>query len=237
MRIDSWALPSNTEGHPHFEVSNKSLTIDSLSLDNVKNFHLKSSENDKVSVSSTNGALVYAGTLPIPTLDTADLRNGWLYHKTATGTDKFNYYLYANSNSSHQYTLGDLKSVNFTSSTDTYSSITSLPFVVVYSKPTGTGDAGAFYHSARKYLVDLTKTNIVGGEQINFYSGEKTEQNNNNRYVELSFLINEGDNLDTEEILWITIHSDSSALIDTKILMTHFGYNLKNEVIRNVKLC
>ena len=237
VKIDSWALPSNTEGHPHIEVSNSSIKINSEELEEVKNFHLKSSENDKVSVSSTNGAMVYAGTLPIPTLDTTDLRDGWLYHKTATGSGKFNYYLYANSNSSHQYTFADLKTVNFTASTDIFSSITSIPFIVVYSKPTGSGDAGAFYHSARKYLIDLTKINIVGGEQINFYCGEKIKQNNNNRYVELSFIINEGDNLETEEILWITIHSDSSALINTKILMTHFGYNLKNEVIRNVKLC
>ena len=204
-------------------------------LDGLKNIHLKKTENDKVSINSTNGQMVYAGSFPIPLLDTDDFRDGWLYHKTAVGSDKFNYYLYANTNSSYQYKFSDLKTVDFTASIDSFVGFSAVPFVVVYSKPTGSGDAGAFYHSKRTFTMP-NSTPIVGGEQLNFYSGVKREKNNNNRYVELSFLITEGDNLDTEEILYITIHTDSLAPINTKILMSHFGYNLKNEIQRNVKL-
>lgn len=207
-----------------------------LILDKLNKFNLQKYENDKVSLSSPNGIAVCADTSPSPTLDTQDLRNGWLYHKIATNTNKFNYYFYGNTGSSYQYTLGDLKSVNFTASVDNYSSIASCPFIVVYSKPTGSNDSQVWYHSKRVFTININTTPIVVGEQVNFYSGEKIIMNNNNRYVELSIVLSEGDNLDTEEILYITLHSDSSAPINTKILTTHIGYNLKNEIIRNIKL-
>jgi len=207
-----------------------------LILEELKKFHLQQYENDKIALSGVNGIAVIAGSAPAPTLDTIDNRDGWLFHKTATGTDKFNYYFYANTSSSYQYTLGDLKSLHFTASVDNFSDITSVPFIVVYSKMTGSGDAGAFYHSRRIFTVNINTTPIIVGEQVNFYRGNKPQLNNNNRYVDLSIELSDGDNLDTEEILYITLHSDSSAPINTKILTTHFGYNLKNEIIRNMKL-
>ena len=78
------------------------------------------STNDKVSVSSTFGIAVYADSLPVPTIDIADNRNGWLYTKIAANTDKLNYYSYGSSSSSHQYTLGDIKNVHFVASVDNY---------------------------------------------------------------------------------------------------------------------
>lgn len=192
--------------------------------------------NDKVSLISTNGPLVYAGSLPTPIVD-PDLREGWLYQKTEAlpSAHKFNYYLYANTSSSKAYTFKDIKTVHFTGSIDNYLQINSVPFIICYSKPTGVNDAEVWYHSKRTFTLDLTKHPIVAGEQINMYSGEKPNLKNSNRYVELSNLIVAGDGLETEEILYITIHSDSGAA-NTKILISSLGYNLNNEIKRTIKL-
>ena len=193
----------------------------------------KDLNNDKVSLSSTGGAMVIAGTLPVPTLD-VDGRRGWLYQKVLADSGKFNYYIYGNTGSSYQYTLGDLKTVHFVGSIDNWTDGASAPFIVIYSKPTGVGDAEVWYHSRRRYALD-TSQRIVVGEQVNWYFGDKPDMNNNNRYIKLSTYLIDGDNLDSEEILYITIHSDSSAL-NTKILLSSVGYNLKNEIYRNIEL-
>tara|TARA_R110002153_G_scaffold214871_3_gene367506 strand:- start:1 stop:678 length:678 start_codon:yes stop_codon:yes gene_type:complete len=193
--------------------------------------------NDKVSVTSTFGIAVYADTLPTPTLDIADSRNGWLYTKIAANTDKFNYYSYGAASSSHQYTLGDIVTLNFVGSVDNFLGGTSLPFIIVYSKPTGVGDAGVFYHSKRTFGCNMVvPNNIVGGEPCNWFHGRKPNLKNHNRFIELTTTTVEGDNLDTEEILFISVHSDSSSGVGTQILLTSIGYNLKDEIKRNIML-
>ena len=192
---------------------------------------------DKVSVTSANGVAVYADTAPAPTLDTADNRDGWLYNKVGAGTDKFNYYMYGNTGSSKQYTFADLKGLHATGSVDTFVDITSVPFFVAFSKPTGAGDAGAFYHSKKIITCNLVSpNNVIAGEPCNWYHGTKPIFNNNNRDIELTHITNEGDCLDTEELLFLTVHSDSGAGIGTKILLSDMGYNLDNVVKRNIRL-
>ena len=64
----------------------------------------------------------------------------------------------------------------------------------------------------------------------------KPELKNDNRYIELETYSSEGDNLDTEVILAVSLHSDSGSAINTKILVSHAGYNLGNEIHRHIKL-
>ena len=192
-------------------------------------------QNDKVKLSSSGGVAVIADSSPSPTADDND-REGWLFHKTIEGSDKFNFYIYGNTATSHQWTMGDLKSVSMTCSVDTWSNSASVPFIVVYSVPTGSGDAGAWYHSKRTYSINTSNHKILCGEHINLYCMSKPELKNDNRYIELETYSSEGDNLDTEAILAVSLHSDSGSAINTKILVSHAGYNLGNEIHRHIKL-
>ena len=192
---------------------------------------------DKASVYSANGIAIFADSSPAPTLDTADQRDGWLWEKIGAGTDKFNYYMYGATGSSKQYTFADLKGIHATGSVDAFVDITSVPFFCAYSKPTGSGDAGAFYHSRKTFSCNLVSpNNVIAGEPCNWYHGAKPIFNNNNRDIELTNLSLDGDCLDTEELLFITVHSDSGGAIGTKILLSDMGYNCDNVVKRNIRL-
>jgi len=206
------------------------------SLNNIdKNINKVIIQNDKIKLSSSGGVAVIADSSPVPTSDDND-REGWLFSKVSADSSKFNYYIYGNTATSYQWTLGDLKSVSMTCSIDTWSSSSSVPFIVIYSVPTGSGDAGAWYHSRRVYSINTSNQKILCGEHINLYCLAKPELKNDNRYIELETYSSEGDNLDSEVILAVSLHSDSGSANGTKILVSHAGYNLGNEINRHIKL-
>ena len=180
-----------------------------------------------------SGASVYADSLPIPTED-PDGRAGWLFSKTA-GAEKFNYYMY--SQGSLPITLGHLNSVFFTGSVDNYVSGASVPFVVIYTKPTGVGDAGVWYHSKIIYAIHNT-ADIQLGELCYFYGGVKPSHiTSSYRHILLNNKIVEGDALPAEEILYMSIHSDSSGADTTRILITDMGFETHlGKIKRNIKL-
>tara|TARA_R110002126_G_scaffold163306_3_gene311238 strand:+ start:227 stop:910 length:684 start_codon:yes stop_codon:yes gene_type:complete len=195
------------------------------------------SVDGKLHVSQTNftnylklseSAAIYADSLPVPTAD-PNGRPGWLYKKVAANTDKINYYYYAQG--SHPITLGELSVLNCTVTVDAWTSVNSVPFMVIYTKPTGVGDAGAWYHSKRSYGMDAS-TKIMLGESINLYAVNVTDgtgttlpgfSNNQKRYINLSVKTDTGDALDSEEILTISIHTDSASPLGTQILVENVG--------------
>ena len=177
-------------------------------------------------LTSSSGVGVYADTLPTPTVD-GNNRAGWFYKKTIGNTDKFNYYFY--SQGSHPVLLGDLHSLVANVSIGAWASNASVPFFVIYTKPTGVGDAGAWYHSKCAYAIDSSK-NILLGEPVNLYCiKEPSCSHNGNRDIELSTIINTGDCLPEEEILTISLQSDSAAPINTEVLVANLGYELNNK--------
>ena len=190
--------------------------------------------NSKVKRSSTEGTAIIAGTLPVPTADNNG-REGWLYTKT-TGAEKFNYYLWTQG--SHAITLGRLHTIYMVASIDTYTNGSSVPFIVVYTKPTGVGDAAVWYHSKIVHAIDSSQI-IMLGEKIQLYS--HTLPPNafyGYRQVPLNVVIKDGDALNTEEILYITLHSDSSGADNTQILVSDFGFetNHQNKIDIRLKL-
>ena len=188
--------------------------------------------NSKVKRSSTEGTAIIAGTLPVPTADNNG-REGWLYTKTA-GAEKFNYYLW--SQGSHAITLGRLHTIYMVASIDTYTNTSSVPFIVVYTKPTGVGDAQPWYHSKIVHAIDTSQI-IMLGEKIQLYS--HTLPPNafyGYRQVPLNVVIKDGDALNTEEILYITLHSDSSAANNTQILISDFGFETNHQNKIEIKL-
>ena len=167
--------------------------------------------NNNILLTSPPNA-VYADSMPVPTADINN-RPGWLFKKTA-GAEKFNYY----SQGSHPITLGDIKSLSSNLVIDTWTNGQSAPFFVVYTKPTGVGDAGAWYHSKRAYALEASKK-ILLGESINLYAiADPVYTYNCDRHVKLGAIVDTGTPLDSEEILTITLQSDSSSAINTQIL-------------------
>jgi hypothetical protein len=199
----------------------------------TKNHEVK--HNDKVKINSVGGLAVQADSSPLPTVD-GDDRDGWLFTKVASDASKFNYYIYGASGCSHPFTFADLKSVHMCCSVDRWDNTASVPFINVYSKLTGSGDAGSFYHSRKDYAINISNQKICVGEHINLYAGDRPELKNDNRNIPLESLTNNGDCLDSEEILFIVVASDSGSAMGTKILLSEAGYNLGNEIKRNIKM-
>ena len=187
---------------------------------------------DKVSYMSEGGTAVIADSSPAPTTDN-DARQGWLWKKTVADASKFNYYIFGSTGSSHAWKLSDLKSLHVTCSIDKWDSIKSAPFMVVYTVPTGSGDA-SWYKSKKAYTL-TTAHKILVGEHVNLYFGEQPHLNNNNRYLHLDNVVVEGTAADDEQIFMISIHSDSDAPIATQILVSDAGYKLNGEIKRNIK--
>jgi hypothetical protein len=104
---------------------------------------------------STNAAVYADGTAGVP--DPLNTTSGWYYKNSSDLTDKVNWYYASNSNPAVTMTLA-----NFTSQ---YAVVdvraAGSPFFVVYTKPTGSGDAGGWYKSRLVYspadpYMDLT---------------------------------------------------------------------------------
>ena len=176
----------------------------------------------------SESAAIFADTLPVPTAD-PNGRPGWLHTKPVANSDKLNYYYYAQG--SHPVTLGELTILNCTLTIDAWTNTQSVPFMVIYTKPTGVGDAGAWYHSRRTFGIPST-TKIMLGESINLYAVNATDgtgttlprfSNNQKRYVNMSVKNDNGDALDSEEILTIAIHSDSASPLGSQILVENVG--------------
>ena len=178
-----------------------------------------------------SGASVYADSIPQPSPDNDD-RDGWLFNKIMTGTDKFNYYFY--SEGSNAMTLNNLTNLKANITIDNYQSIQSLPFFTVYTKPTGNGDAGAWYHSRRAYNIDNNQMIFVG-ERIEIYSINKPHSITQERQISFNNILDFGECLGNEEILTIAIQSDSSSPENTKILVESLGLEF-GEVKINYKL-
>jgi len=190
--------------------------------------------NGKVKLTGS-GASVYADSFPTPTEDLNN-RRGWLFTKTS-GAEKFNYYIYGEGNQA--LALSNLRNVFFTGSIDNYVSGTSNPFIVVYTKPTGIGDAGAWYHSKVAYVIDNFQ-NIQIGEICLFRCLESMDKNPYTyREIPLLSKVTTGDALPAEEILTISIQSDSSAADTTQILIQDVGFESRrgnHKISRNIKL-
>ncbi len=194
--------------------------------------HIKKN-NDKVSLTGS-GAMVYADSSPVPTLDN-DSRDGWLWTKVAADATKFNYYMYGSTGSSSPWTLFDVSSVHMKVSIDTYSANNSVPFIVIYTVPTGVGDSGAWYHSKVCYTIDTTQQSIIVGEPITMYCLNAPTGSDHNRKVPLTNIVTDGTADPSEPVLAITIHSDSGAGIGTKILVSEMGFKI-DELKRNILL-
>lgn len=189
--------------------------------------------NSQVKLTSNAGIAVYADTLPVPTAD-LNGRDGWLYKKTA-GAEKFNYYVW--SQGSKPLRLRDLRSVYMIASVDTYTDAASVPFVVIYTKPTGVGDQQPWYHSKITHSFHSQSSEIMLGERVQFYTHELLPSDDYGvRRISLPIETKTGEALPSEEILYITLHSDSGSAANTQILISDCGIETNHQQRIQIRL-
>tara|TARA_R110002072_G_scaffold1773_6_gene14561 strand:- start:7627 stop:8310 length:684 start_codon:yes stop_codon:yes gene_type:complete len=188
----------------------------------------------QVKLGTTDASAVSGGEgVGMITADPND-RLGWLFKKDIAGTGKFNYFFYGEGNKA--ITLDDLTSLNAIMTVDTYTNTSSLPFFIVYTKPTGVGDAGAPsfpYHSKITYSLTANE-HINLGESIQAWSINKPPNHPGKRFVEFNTKTVLGTGLGTEEIWYITLHTDSAAAVGTQILTQEVGYSALDDI--NIRL-
>lgn len=206
----------------------------SLNDKNDRQYNFNKDPSTQALLTSALGIALYAGSLPAPIADT-DNRNGWLYKKLASNTDKFNYYYYGEAN--NPLTLGNLKGVCANVSIDKWDSYLSTPFFVVYTKLTGSGDAGSWYHSKVAYAMDNSgDQDLVVGEHIEMWAKNKPISYSGLRQIEMKSTVITGDALDSEEIYTISLQSDSASPINTQMLVSSLGFDTVGSVNHRVKL-
>lgn len=187
--------------------------------------------NSQVKLTSASGIAIYADSSPAPTAD-LNGRDGWLFTKSS-GAEKFNYYIW--SQGSHALRLKDLRSIYMLASVDTYTNGASVPFIIIYTKPTGIGDEQPWYHSKITYSIDNRQI-IMLGEKVQFYTHQvRPNEHYGFRQIPLAIEQTAGDGLPEEQILYISLHSDSGG-INTKILVSDCGFETNHTENINIRL-
>lgn len=167
-----------------------------------------------------NYAPVWADSTPSATIDSNN-RDGWYYTNTSAG-NKANIYFFGGTQET--VLVKHLNSVWAKLSVDNNSSTKCLPFFNVYTKPTGVGDAGAFYHSKFTYTLN-SNVNIGIGEEVIIHTHLQPDIGYDCRFIPMPNMSVEGQGLGNEEILYMTIHTDSSAVAgEVKILFQNLGF-------------
>ncbi len=185
----------------------------------------------QVYLNSAGGTSVKADSSCSITAD-PEFRKGWNM-VNSTASTKFNLYIF--NGSQETLTVGDISSLYFKGYINQFTGISSIPFLQIYTKQTGVGDAGAFYHSRISYVYNNTG-HIGIGEEVIFYGEGVPSSQFSNRKIQLSNKLVQGDGEDTEEIFYIVCASDSSApQNEMNSTINLIGFNTSN-LKRNFQL-
>ena len=161
-------------------------------------------------------------------------RQGWLYKSIAVNT-KFNLYFYGQG-VKDAMTLEHLRGVSAVVSIDAISNNLSLPFFVIYTKPDAITPNQSWYKS--KILGTFKNDSLLyPTEKIQMYLDKVPETQFGYRNVKTVKSV-EGSALKTEEVMYITLHSNSAAPIGTQILVSDFTYETLHvpNINRTIKL-
>ena len=188
----------------------------------------------KIGTASTTAIL--ADSSLTPTAD-ADDRQGWAFIKTLSNADKFNIYFYGQG--SLPIRLGDIHSVFANVAINSHVDNSSKPHINIYTKMTGSGDAGAFYHSKLTFTIP-NNYNIQLGETITLMTHREESLGYGYRNCVLRDVVVDGDGAESEEILYMTLHSDSAAVAGLNMIISDLGFSTnqlgENRISRRIKL-
>ena len=177
--------------------------------------------NSQVLLNSVGGQAVIADSSCVIQSDLEN-RIGWNITNPIAGT-KFNLYFF--NGTQEVLKLGDLQSIYAIGAINVNVETSSIPFFHIYTKPTGIGDAGSFYHSKIDYFYN--NDNTIGiGEDCVFYAINPPSSTISNRKIQFNTKVVTGDGLPDEEILYMVCASDSSATVNSKnVTLNLLGFN------------
>lgn len=187
---------------------------------------------------SADGATLGADTNPPftshPTL------SGWNFKNGATGGVS-NLYFYSNPIAEGSVQRGpelqDLKNIFVKFRLNNLAGSSSVPFVNVYTRPTGSGDAGSFYKSRITFMPNFSFLTIAEELLMVFQKEEQDSDLNANVFRGLSRLgMTEigrvGQALPTEELFLLAINTDSAASPNSvDVVYSSAGYTIDNRTV------
>lgn len=174
-------------------------------------------------LTTAGAAAIQADSLPLAVADDSD-RPGWKYIKDAGSnpTDKFNYYFYGGANETLK--CKNISSLFMCGSIDKWNySVSEAPFFVLYTKPTGSNDEAAWYHSRHRWVLHKSSQLVRAGERCVFYAlSEPEEDFSGSRKIKLNTRVDDGAWDEENQVLYCTLHSDSAAT-EMECLVEHMG--------------
>ena len=180
---------------------------------------LKGDKGENGTAGQTNTSLLYPsasiyadGAAPTnaPSAVTTTYGNfGWYFKKT--GNSKINWYIQPKSSSMKVSDLTglylELFNVAITNASD-------MPYITVYTKATGSGDAASWYKSRKAYTfrdTPATNTKYLGFANLGATSPNSYNNNLLNLVADNTLSLSRGDYASSEDILFIVINSSSVA--------------------------
>ena len=185
--------------------------------------YIKMNFTGKIYSDSSGGLAVRADSSLTASID-PDNRSGWLFEKSVANTNKFNLYYWGQGN--RPKTPAHIRSLKAIVSIDNYQSVQSLPFFVVYTKPKGDGSDDQPWYNAKRAFTLTTSEDIEVGQKIEMYA-KHVPKDKGVRQVQFNNTVDSGTFNESDEILYITIQSDSAAPANTKILIEALGIDFR----------
>lgn len=186
------------------------------------------SESNRGLIKVKNGtaaAMAVQGGQATPVANPND-HAGWTYTKVpgaVTPDDKINYFYWGGQYQDMK--IRDLKSLFCLGSIDSWTKILNeMLFFVIYTKPKGDGsDQEVWYHSKHAYVLDINTQTIQVGEKCLFYAlAEPLKDFDGARKIPLRDRIDTGDYDPNDELLMLSLHSDSGA-VNMSCNVAHMG--------------
>ena len=185
-----------------------------IAISNEERSKLNNAQVIETHLLNTN-ALVFSNGAP-GILDPND-RSGW-YFKNDSAGKKINWYFF--DGQAVNVTLGNFSAYAIV----TLDSVTSQPFLVLYSTPTGSGDAvPGFYKSSRAFTWPAGS--VVGTKYL-IYFGQNPTVHPNLPRVQLTTAITNGSFAPSERVFSVALHSDSgSSVNNVQFVVETLGIN------------
>lgn len=215
-----------TDRMQHIKVSdNQNIQVESMELD--------FDGYAQVLLDSSAGAAVLADSTITPEID-PEGRGGWCFANSVAGT-KYNLYYF--NGAEEPLALGDVSSVYSKMYIDQKPDNSVMPFFQIYTKPTGVGDAGPFYHSRITYQYDASDGVVGIGESMIFYAINEPKKAWSERKLQFTSKSVLGDGLPDEEVLYLVVGSNSAATTGgVRHCVNLLGFNSGSGIQRNLNL-
>lgn len=180
----------------------------------------------KIDASSQEAVAIGAdGVLPVANPIDAGL--GWYFKNTGGSPEKANWY-FLGQDANQTKTFGDIDTLYAVLKIYVNASQQSLPYLSLYSKPEGVGDAAGWYHSRRTWVISAADAaTISNGDTVLIYKGDDpadVEPGIPHLALEIDPISSNGDDDPAQQILLLALSSDSGApAAQVEIACPEFG--------------